>query len=84
MHAILPLVQTSDFPVIVRGQLDTVQVNLGYRCNQACLHCHVNACNLTILEEPGYEDLADYLAESPPPIIAMAAPPAAAAPVAGR
>ncbi|MVF21803.1 radical SAM/Cys-rich domain protein [Methylocaldum sp. BRCS4] len=120
MHAILPLVRSSNFPVIVRGELDTVQVNLGYRCNQTCLHCHVNAgpkrkemmdretvdqvlnllrragvaildltggapemnphfrylvesardldlrvidrCNLTILEEPGYESLADFLA----------------------
>ncbi|MDD5035927.1 MAG: arsenosugar biosynthesis radical SAM protein ArsS [Methylococcaceae bacterium] len=110
-----------DFPVILRAKLDTVQVNLGYRCNQACLHCHVNAgpkrqemmdlgtveqvldllrrspistldltggapelnphfrylvdnakalglqvidrCNLTILEEPGHESLADFLAE---------------------
>jgi len=120
MHAILPLVRSSDFPAIIRGKLDTVQVNLGYRCNQACQHCHVNAgpkrkemmaretvdqvldllrragvaildltggapemnphfrylvetardldlrvidrCNLTILEEPGYESLADFLA----------------------
>jgi radical SAM/Cys-rich protein len=120
MHAILPLIQSGDFPAIIRGKLDTVQVNLGYRCNQACLHCHVKAgpkrkemmsretvdqvlellrraevacldltggapemnrhfryqveaardlgvrvidrCNLTILEEPGYEDLADFLA----------------------
>lgn len=120
MHAVLPLVQTNDFPPLARKQLDTVQVNLGYRCNQACLHCHVNAgprrtemmaietvdqvltllrkaristldltggapemnphfrylvesarklglcvidrCNLTILEEPGYEDLAGFLA----------------------
>ncbi|BBA32887.1 radical SAM protein [Methylocaldum marinum] len=128
MHAILPLIQSGDFPAIIRGKLDTVQVNLGYRCNQACLHCHVNAgpkrkemmsgetvdqvlellrraevagldltggapemnrhfrylveaarelgvrvidrCNLTILEEPGYEDLADFLAGQPVEIIA--------------
>ena len=31
------------FPSIQRGQLTTLQVNLGYRCNQACSHCHVNA-----------------------------------------
>ena len=31
------------FPRIRRGQLKTLQVNLGYRCNQACAHCHVNA-----------------------------------------
>ena len=108
------------FPSIRRGSLTTLQVNLGYRCNQACSHCHVNAgptrtesmdrptlalvpkvlkarsitcldltggapelhphfrelvaearamgvavidrCNLTILSEPGQEDLADFLA----------------------
>ena len=120
MHAVLPLLQASDFPLLQRGRLDTVQVNLGYRCNQSCVHCHVNAgpkrtemmilatveqvldllrrshiatldltggapemnphfpylvesarglglrvidrCNLTILEVPGYGDLADFLA----------------------
>jgi len=121
MYATLPLLQITDFPDIRRGKLETLQVNLGYRCNQACLHCHVNAgpsrtemmsretvdeviaflrlsavrnlditggapelhpefrrlvvaareagvhvidrCNLTILEEPGQEDLAEFLAE---------------------
>lgn len=43
MHATLPLLQASDFPRIHRRQLTTLQVNLGYRCNQTCLHCHVNA-----------------------------------------
>ncbi len=121
MHATLPLLKATDFPALVRRALDTLQVNLGYRCNQACLHCHVNAspdrkemmgresvelvirvlrerrlasidltggapelnphfrhlvssaralgvrvidrCNLTILNEPGFEDLADFLAD---------------------
>ncbi len=31
------------FPAISRGVLRTLQVNLGYRCNQQCQHCHVNA-----------------------------------------
>lgn len=43
MHAVLPLLQTTEFPELHRGKLDTLQVNLGYRCNQSCLHCHVNA-----------------------------------------
>ncbi|MDT8405103.1 arsenosugar biosynthesis radical SAM (seleno)protein ArsS [Sulfuriflexus sp.] len=43
MHATLPLLQESDFPALTRDGLTTLQVNLGYRCNQACLHCHVNA-----------------------------------------
>ena len=120
MHATLPLLKSSDFPAIRRRRLDTLQINVGYRCNQACLHCHVNAgptrteemtretvdvviafarvsrvglvditggapelnrhfrylvdsickehirvvdrCNLTILEQPGQEDLGEFLA----------------------
>jgi radical SAM/Cys-rich protein len=104
-----------------RRAIETLQLNLGYRCNQSCVHCHVNAgpdrteemteetvdaaidflaaspeittidltggapelnrnfrrlviaararglrvidrCNLTILEAPGFEDLAAFLA----------------------
>ena len=121
MHATLPLLARTDFPPLRRRTVDTLQVNLGYRCNQSCLHCHVNAgpnrteemtretvdavlaflaaspsvrsldltggapelnrhfrslvsaarergvhvidrCNLTILEEPGQEGLAEFLA----------------------
>lgn len=43
MHATLPLLELSDFPVIHRHKLEIMQVNLGYKCNQRCLHCHVNA-----------------------------------------
>jgi radical SAM/Cys-rich protein len=121
MHATLPLLAATDFPPIRRHSLETLQVNLGYKCNQSCLHCHVAAspqrtemmnsdtiaqvievlrarkvraldltggapelnehfrhlvrqaralgvrvidrCNLTILSEPGQEDLAAFLAE---------------------
>jgi radical SAM/Cys-rich protein len=120
MHDTLPLLAATDFPPLRRDRLTTLQVNLGYKCNQSCLHCHVNAgpnrtemmdgetvdlvlqvlqaraigaldltggapelnahfrrlviaaralgakvidrCNLTILSEPGQEDLADLLA----------------------
>ncbi len=30
-------------PTLFRTHLEILQVNLGYRCNQRCLHCHVNA-----------------------------------------
>lgn len=121
MRATLPLLEVTDFPAIRRKPLETLQVNLGYKCNQRCLHCHVNAgpnrkemmpretlelilpvlkarqintldltggapelhedfrylvaearaggvhvidrCNLTILFEPGQDDLAEFLAE---------------------
>lgn len=128
MHATLPLLQATEFPQLRRLQLTTLQVNLGYRCNQTCLHCHVNAgpnrtemmdsetmalipsvltarkittldltggapelhegfqqlvrkaralgvkvidrCNLTILFEPGQEDLAEFLTEQRVEIVA--------------
>ena len=110
-------------------KIDTLQVNVGKRCNQACKHCHVDAgplrteemsaetaqevidvlgrhpeiatlditggapelnpnfrylvtegrrlgrrvidrCNLTILSEPGYEDLAVFLADNGVEVVA--------------
>lgn len=120
MLSTLPPLKLIEFPAIRREILTTLQVNLGYRCNQQCQHCHVNAgpsrkeqmdrenieavlsfmqaqniktldltggapelnpyfrdlvsqardmgvhvmdrCNLTILSEPGQEDLAEFLA----------------------
>jgi radical SAM/Cys-rich protein len=43
MHKIYPLIKDTDFPQITRLSIRTLQVNLGYKCNQSCLHCHVNA-----------------------------------------
>ena len=43
MHAMVELLESTDFPAIKRAHLETLQVNLGYKCNQSCLHCHVNA-----------------------------------------
>lgn len=43
MHDTLPLLEKTRFPVIRRAHLDTLQINLGYKCNQSCVHCHVNA-----------------------------------------
>jgi radical SAM/Cys-rich protein len=38
-----PLLKTTDFPAVTRNTLEILQVNLGYLCNQSCLHCHVAA-----------------------------------------
>ena len=43
MHPTLQLLARTDFPALTRNRLTTLQVNLGYKCNQSCLHCHVNA-----------------------------------------
>jgi radical SAM/Cys-rich protein len=123
-----PLLDKIPFPAISRGALHTLQVNVGYRCNQSCVHCHVNAGpnrteemtaetvdlvlaylerrrvstiditggapelnphfrrlvtsardmgvnvmdrhNLTILEQPGQEDLAEFLGRNQVEIVA--------------
>jgi radical SAM/Cys-rich protein len=128
MHATLPRLEATDFPAIRRTRLDTLQVNLGYKCNQTCVHCHVNAgptrtemmgretisdviaflkstgvktlditggapeinphfrglvlaarnlgahvmdrCNLTVLEQPGQDDLAQFLAANAVEVVA--------------
>jgi len=128
MRNTLPLLDKVRFPAIRRGKLETLQINVGYRCNQSCVHCHVNAgpnrteemtspvadlvldflgrqkiralditggapelnphfrrlvrearklgvkvmdrCNLTILEQPGQEDLAEFLASERVEVVA--------------
>lgn len=128
MRDTLPLLERIPFPALARAKLDTLQVNVGYRCNQSCFHCHVNAgpnrteemseavvatvieflaqhrtprlditggapelnphfrdlvtaaralgvhvmdrCNLTILEQPGQEDLAEFLAVNEVEVVA--------------
>jgi len=61
VHATLPLIQQFGFPPLKRGRLETLQVNLGYKCNQSCLHCHVNA-GPTRTEAMSRETIADVLA----------------------
>jgi radical SAM/Cys-rich protein len=128
MRSAWPELDAIPFPALTRGRLETLQVNLGYKCNQTCLHCHVNAgpnriemmdgetlalipraiaargvttlditggapelhpgfrdlvrevramgvtvidrCNLTILTEPGHEDLAEFLGRQRVQIVA--------------
>ncbi len=124
----LPLLEEWPFPSVARKKMEVLQVNLGYRCNLQCLHCHVDAspkrtemmernviddiirflersgikaldltggapemnrhfrylvgraralevnvidrCNLTILEETGYEEMAGFLAENRVDVVA--------------
>lgn len=43
MHDSWPLLKDTDFPPIQRDRIDALQMNLGYLCNLACIHCHVAA-----------------------------------------
>jgi radical SAM/Cys-rich protein len=61
MHATSHLLETTDFPAIRRKRPDTLQVNLGYRCNQTCVHCHVNA-GPNRIEEMGRETMDEVVA----------------------
>ena len=128
MKETLEFLIDTDFPAITRTGLETLQVNLGYLCNQQCLHCHVDAsprrtelmsvveidtvirfiekhhiktldltggapemnphfrklvlaaralgvdvidrCNLTILEEEGYQWLGNFLADNKVEVVA--------------
>lgn len=66
MHATLPLLQRSDFPALSRVRLETLQVNVGYLCNQSCLHCHVNAGpkRTEIMDADTVEDIIRFLDRS--------------------
>ncbi len=61
MHATLPLLRRYAFPALRRRELETLQVNVGYRCNQSCVHCHVNA-GPTRTETMSAEVIGDVLA----------------------
>lgn len=36
----------NSFPLIKKEYIETLQINIGYKCNQACKHCHVNSSPL--------------------------------------
>jgi radical SAM/Cys-rich protein len=64
MHATLSRLEASDFPSIRRRRLETLQVNLGYKCNQTCVHCHVNAgpTRTEMMDRETIEDVLAFLA----------------------
>jgi len=71
MRQTLPLLRVRQFPAIRRRRLETLQVNLGYRCNQSCVHCHVNAGpSRTEQMDPGtVESVLDFVAASRIPVL---------------
>ncbi len=63
----LVLLQEIQFPNIKRDHLETLQVNLGYICNQQCVHCHVNAGanRKEIMTRETCDQILAYLAANP-------------------
>ena len=43
MHNTLPFLSCLNFPKLIRKELHTLQINIGLKCNQQCVHCHVNS-----------------------------------------
>ncbi|MDQ6994704.1 MAG: arsenosugar biosynthesis radical SAM protein ArsS [Mariprofundaceae bacterium] len=66
MHDCRPRLEKTDFPAIRRGTLTTLQVNLGYLCNQTCIHCHVDAGprRKEIMQRETIETILDFLRRS--------------------
>jgi radical SAM/Cys-rich protein len=52
---------------LVRGEVSTLQINVGKLCNQACHHCHVDAGpkRTEVMREAVAERVLDLLAASP-------------------
>ena len=44
----------NSFPLIKKEHIETLQINIGLKCNQACKHCHVNSSPLRT-EKMSYE-----------------------------
>ncbi|MEJ2694202.1 MAG: arsenosugar biosynthesis radical SAM protein ArsS [Candidatus Thiodiazotropha sp.] len=67
MHATLPRLVQSDFPPLQRNDLTILQINLGYRCNQSCQHCHVNAGpgRTEQMSPEGIDEVIAFLERSP-------------------
>ena len=68
-----PRLEQIAFPAIRRGRLDTLQVNVGYRCNQSCVHCHVNAGpnRKEEMSSEVVEVVLDFLARKRVPVLAI-------------
>src|SRR5260370_42586915 len=57
--------------VLRRGQLQTLQINVGRKCNQTCRHCHVDAAPWRTEMMPA--DIArrvgEWILEHRPPVV---------------
>src|SRR5687767_15841025 len=54
-----------------RASLDTLQLNLGRKCNQACRHCHVDAApwRTEMMNASTARRVADWISAHRPPIV---------------
>lgn len=53
-----------------RAALQTLQINLGRRCNQACRHCHVEAApwRTEMMDREVFQRIAEWMGRQPDPV----------------
>src|SRR6266436_6971919 len=56
---------------LLRRRLQTLQINVGRKCNQACLHCHVDAgpWRTEMIEETVARRVGAWISEHRPEIV---------------
>ena len=54
-----------------RARLQTLQINVGRKCNQTCTHCHVDAApwRTEMIAEPVARRVAEWIREHRPPVV---------------
>ena len=54
-----------------RERLQTLQINVGRKCNQACRHCHVDAApwRTEMMDEPTAHRIGDWIVQHRPEIV---------------
>lgn len=54
-----------------RGNLQTLQLNVGRKCNQACRHCHVDAApwRTETLDQQTFERIVEWMERHRPPVV---------------
>lgn len=54
-----------------RGAFQTLQINVGRKCNQACVHCHVDASpwRTEMMSEPVARRVGEWIREHRPPVV---------------
>ena len=54
-----------------RSRLQTLQLNIGRKCNQACRHCHVDAApwRTEMMDEPTARRIGEWIQRHRPPVV---------------
>jgi len=62
---------TANRQTLTRGRLQTLQINVGRKCNQTCRHCHVDAApwRTEMMSAETARRVAEWIREHRPPVV---------------